>query len=298
MPVVVPVPPVPEPVFAVAVRPRTSGDDDRLGTALHRMLEEDPSLSIERRPETHQTLLWGQGETHVAVALERMARRLGVEVEVEEVRIAYRETVVAPARFEGRHKKQSGGHGQFAVATVEVEPLPRDAGFAFVDAIVGGAIPRQYLPAVERGVVDALRDGGPHGHPVVDVRVTCVDGRTHPVDSSEMAFKLAGSLAVRGALEAAGTVVLEPISQVRVEVPDDLLGDVLGDLSARRGRVQGTEVLGGGDQLVTALVPEVELRRYAVELRARTSGRASFRTTPAGYDVVPVPAGAGSGEHR
>ena len=298
MPVVVPVPPVPEPVFAVAVRPRTQGDDDRLGTALHRMLEEDPSLSIERRTETHQTLLWGQGETHVAVALERMARRLGVEVEVEEVRIAYRETVVAPARFEGKHKKQSGGHGQFAVATVTVEPLPRDAGFSFVDAIVGGAIPRQYLPAVEKGVVEALREGGPHGHPVVDVRVTCVDGRTHPVDSSEMAFKMAGSLAVRGAVEAAGSVVLEPVSQVRVEVPDELLGDVLGDLSARRGRVQGTEVLGGGDQLVTALVPEAELRRYAVELRARTSGRASFRTTPAGYDVAPVPAGAGSGEHR
>ena len=293
MPVVVPVAPPPQPVFAVAVRPKTQGDDDRLGTALHRLLEEDTSLSVERRSETHQTLLWGQGETHVTVALERMARRLGVEVEVEELQVAYRETVTGTARFEGKHKKQSGGHGQFAVATVTVEPLPRGTGFEFVDAVVGGAIPRQYIPAVERGVLEAMQAGGVHGYPVVDVRVTCDDGRSHPVDSSEMAFKLAGALALRGAVEAAGAVVLEPVTQVQVEVPDDLLGDVLGDLSARRGKVQGTESLGGHDQLVTALVPEAELRRYAVELRALTSGRAHFRTTPAGYEIAPLPARSG-----
>lgn len=293
MPVTVPVPEPPAPVFAVAIRPRTQGDDDKLTTALHRLLEEDTGLTIERREETHQTLLWGQGETHLAVAIERLGRRFGVAVGVEEVQVPFRETVAGTARFEGRHKKQSGGHGQFAVATVTVEPLPRGAGFEFVDAIVGGAIPRQYISAVEHGVLEAMHDGGPGGHRIVDVRVTCVDGRSHAVDSSEMAFKMAGALALRGAVEAAGTVVLEPISLVEVEVPDDLLGDVLGDLSARRGKVQGTESLGGHDQLVTALVPEVDLRRYAVDLRALTSGRARFSSSGAGHDVATTQARAG-----
>jgi elongation factor G len=290
MPVVVPVPPPPEPVFAVAIHPRAQGDDDKLATALHRILEEDPGLSVERREGSRQTLLWGQGETHLTVTLERLARKLGVEVQVDEVEVGYRETAAGTATYEAKHKKQSGGHGQFAVVKVTVEPLPPGAGFAFVDAVVGGAIPRQYLPAVERGVVEAMAAGGPSGHPVVDIRVTCEDGRAHAVDSSEMAFKTAGSMALRGALEASGTVVLEPISTVEVRVPDDLLGDVLGDLSARRGKVQGTASAGGRDQVVHAVVPDVELRRYAVELRALTSGRARFSATPAGYDVAPTPA--------
>ncbi|MEX2658954.1 MAG: elongation factor G [Acidimicrobiales bacterium] len=292
MPVTVPVPAPPDPVFAVAIRPRSQGDDDKLATALHRLLEEDSGLSVERRDETHQTLLWGQGETHISVALERLARRFGVEVEVDEIEVPFRETVAGTARFEGKHKKQSGGHGQFAIATVSVEPLPRGAGFEFVDSVVGGAIPRQYIPAVERGVLEGMQAGGPHGHPIVDIRVTCEDGKSHAVDSSEMAFKIAGAIALRGAFEAAGSVVLEPISLVEVEVPDDLLGDVLGDLSARRGKVQGTESLGGPDHLVTALVPEEELRRYAVDLRALSSGRARFRASAAGHDVAPAPARA------
>lgn len=293
MPVTVPVPAPPAPVFAVAIQPRTQSDDDKLATALHRLREEDTGLCVERREETHQTLLWGQGETHLAVVVERLGRRFGVEVEVDEVQVPFRETVAGTARFEGRHKKQSGGHGQFAVATVTVEPLPRGAGFEFVDAVVGGAIPRQYIAAVEHGVREAMQAGGPGGHPIVDIRVTCEDGRSHAVDSSEMAFKTAGALALRGAVEAAGTAVLEPISLVEVEVADDLLGDVLADLSARRGKVQGTESLGGHDQLVTALVPEVELRRYAIDLRALTSGSARFRHSAAGHDVAPSPVGTG-----
>jgi elongation factor G len=204
------------------------------------------------------------------------------------VRVRYRETISQPAEAEGRHKKQSGGHGQFAVATLRVEPLERGEGFEFVDKIVGGAISRSYIPAVQRGVEETMANGGVYGHPVVDVRVTLLDGKEHSVDSSEMAFRVAGRLAFREAMAQAGPVVLEPVSRVDVVVPSDLLGDVMGDLNARRGRVQGTEPDELGEQVIYALVPESELLRYAVDLRSLTGGRGRFTAEHDHYDPVPA----------
>ena len=289
MPVVVSRPEPPDPTFTIAVTPRSRADEEKLMTALHRLEEEDLALRVKRDDETHQTLLSGMGETHLQVALERLQRKAGVEVVREDVRLPYRETVTAAVRAEGRHKKQSGGHGQFGVCTIEVEPLERGAGFEFVDRVVGGAIPRQFIPAVERGVRDAMAAGGPHGFPVVDLRVTLVDGRYHAVDSSEMSFRTAGSLALQQALAGAGTTVLEPMSRVSVTVPFAAQGDVLGDLNARRARVLGTAAEAGSrrDQVVEALVPTSELQRYAIDLRSLTSGRGSFKATHSHYDVLP-----------
>jgi elongation factor G len=287
MPVTVPPVVLPEPVLTIAIKPHSSADDDKLATALHRLLEEDGVLRVSRDDETRQTLLAGMGDTHLSVSLERLHRKFGVDVDTEEVRVPYRETITAPADAEGRYKKQSGGHGQFGVAHVRVEPLDRGSGFEFVDAIVGGAIPRQFIPAVEKGVEEAMTGGGFYGYPVVDVRVTCDDGKYHSVDSSEMSFKMAGSLGFREAIAKAAPVLLEPVSLLEVNVPDGLQGDVMGDLNARRGRVQGTEALGDGRQLVTALVPTSELLRYATDLRSLTGGRASFSSRHASYDVVP-----------
>lgn len=284
------VPPVEQPpaVLGVAVVPATQADDDKLATALHRLQEEDPALVVERDEETHQTVLRGVGETHLAIAIERLQRKFGVTVSTEDLRVRYRETITKPAQAEGRHKKQSGGHGQFAVCTIELEPLERGRGFEFVDKVVGGAISRSYIPAVERGIAEAMAAGGVNGHPVVDVRATLVDGKEHSVDSSEMAFRVAGRLAFRAAMADAGPVVLEPICRVDVTTPSDLLGDVMGDLNSRRGRVQGTEPGDEGEQVVYALVPEAELRRYAVELRSLTGGRGRFTAALDGYDVVPA----------
>jgi elongation factor G len=277
----------PPAVLSVAVVPKTQADDDKLATALHRLQEEDPGLVVDRDEETHQTILRGTGETHLAIALEKLERKFGVGVTTEEVRVRYRETITEQAEAEGKHKKQSGGHGQFAVATVRVEPLERGEGFEFVDKIVGGAISRSYIPAVERGVAETMAHGGVNGHPVVDVRVTLLDGKEHSVDSSEMAFRVAGRLAFREAMAKASPVVLEPIARVDVTVPSELLGDVMGDLNSRRGRVQGTEPGDAGEQVIYAVVPESELLRYAIELRSLTGGRGRFVAAHDHYDVVP-----------
>jgi len=287
-PVTVAPPPVPEPVLGIAVVARTQADDDKLATALHRLVEEDPALVIERNDETHQTILRGMGETHLQITLEKLSRKFGVAVDTEDVRVAYRETITAAADAEGRHKKQSGGHGQFGVASIHVEPLERGEGFEFVDAIVGGAIPRQYIPAVEKGIEETMAEGGAHGFPVVDVKVTCNDGKYHPVDSSEMSFKMAGRLAFREAMAKASPVILEPISRLEVTVPVELQGEVMGDLNSRRARVQGTELADEGEQTVVALVPTSELRRYAIDLRSKTAGRGWFRMRHDHYDVLPA----------
>ncbi|CAN5733890.1 elongation factor G [soil metagenome] len=283
------IPPIewPEPVLAAAIVARTQADEDKLATALHRLGEEDPALVIRRDDETHQTLMMGMGDTHLSIAIERLARKFGVNVDTEEVRVAYRETVTASARHEGRYKKQSGGHGQFGVAVLEVAPLDRGAGFEFIDKIVGGAIPRQFIPAVQKGVEETMAHGGLHGFSVVDVAVTCLDGKYHAVDSSEMSFKAAGRIAFRGAMADAGPVVLEPVSRLEVIVPAEQLGDVMGDLNARRGRVQGTEAGETGEQIVTALVPASELLRYAIDLRSLTGGRGRFSVHHDHYDVLP-----------
>ena len=276
----------PPAVLAIAVRPRTQADDDKLGGALQRLQAEDPALIVERNEETRQTLLRGVGETHLSVSLERLARKFGVNVETEDVRVPYRETISGQAEAEGKVKKQTGGHGQYAVANLRVEPLARGEGFAFVDSIVGGAIPRQYIPAVQRGVEDTMSHGGVHGFPVVDVKVQCYDGKYHNVDSSEMAFRTAASVGFKDALSKAGVVVLEPVSLLTVRVPAAYQGDVMGDINSRRGRVQGTGSTGGESE-VTALVPTAEILRYAIDLRSMTGGRGSFVATHDHYDVLP-----------
>jgi len=289
MPVVVTPPPSATPVLHVAIRPKSKGDEDKLMTALHRLRDEDRALAVRRDDETHQTVLSGMGETHLAVVVERLKRRFGVEVETEEVQVAYRETITRAAQAEGKYKKQTGGHGQFGVAVLRVEPQGRGDGFAFEDKVVGGAIPRQFIPAVEKGVIDAMVNGGHFGYPVVDVKVTCLDGKYHPVDSSEMSFRTAGSLAFREACAQAGPVLLEPVSLLEVTVPASLQGDVLGDLNSRRGRVQGTEHTGDGASVVQSLVPTSELGRYAIDLRSITGGRGRFTVTHDHYDPVPAP---------
>jgi len=287
-PVTLPPAPAADPVLAIAIVARTVAEDDRLAVALHRLIEEDPALRVELDAETHQTLLRGTGETHLQIALERLERKFGVGVDTEEVRVAFRETITATAEAEGRHKKQSGGHGQFGVTTLRIEPLERGAGFEFVDEVVGGAIPRQFISAVARGVEEAMADGGAYGFPVVDVKVTCLDGRYHPVDSSDMSFRMAGRLAFRAALAEASPVVLEPISHLEISVPTELQGDVMGDLHARRARVQGTEVGEPGEQVILAEAPTAELRTYAIDLRSRTGGRGRFVARPDHYDVLPA----------
>ncbi len=277
----------PPAVLAIAVRPRTQGDDDKLGGALQRLQAEDPALVVERNEETRQTLLRGVGETHLSVSLERLSRKFGVNVDTEDVRVPYRETISGNAEAEGKVKKQTGGHGQYAVANLRVEPVGRGEGFSFVDSIVGGAIPRQYIPAVQRGIEDTMATGGVHGFPVVDVKVQCYDGKYHNVDSSEMAFRTAAAVGFKDALAKAGVVVLEPISLLVVRVPAAYQGDVMGDINARRGRVQGSTADGGVSE-ITALVPTAEILRYAIDLRSMTGGRGSFIATHDHYDVLPA----------
>ncbi|MDP9071817.1 MAG: elongation factor G [Actinomycetota bacterium] len=287
-PVRLPAPETPRPVLSVAIRPKSKGDEDKLMTALHKLREEDPSLVVQRDDETHQTLLAGMGETHLAIVTERLQRKFSVEIETEDVQVPYRETITARAEAEGKYKKQTGGHGQFGVANIVVEPLERGAGFQFEDKIVGGAIPRQFIPAVEKGIVEAMERGGVHGFPVVDVKVTLVDGKYHSVDSSEMSFKMAGSLGFHEAMAKAGPIILEPVSLLEVTVPAAYQGDVMGDLNARRGRVQGTESGNDGEQVVVATVPTSEVLRYAIDLRSLTGGRGRFTLRHDHYEPLPA----------
>jgi elongation factor G len=282
------IPPAPEPLLAVAIHAKSKGDEDKLANALHRLQEEDPVLRIERNAETHQTVLRGMGETHLSIALEKLSRKFGVEVETEEVRVAYRETIAGTAEAEGKVKKQSGGHGQYAVAWLRVEPKERGGGNEFVDAIVGGVIPRNFIPAVEKGVHDTEEHAGAFGFPVVDVRVTCFDGKHHSVDSSEMAFKTAASIGLREALAKANPILLEPVSELVITVPEASQGDIMGDLNGKRGRIQGSASVGGGEVEITAHVPTSEVLRYAIDLRSMTGGRGRFTMTQSHYDPVPT----------
>jgi elongation factor G len=279
--------PAPEPLLAIAIRAKSKGDEDKLANALHRLQEEDPVLRIERNAETRQTVLRGMGETHLSIATEKLARKFGVEVETEDVRVAYRETIAGTAEAEGKVKKQSGGHGQYAVAWLRVEPKERGTGNEFVDQIVGGVIPRNFIPAVEKGVVECEESGGALGFPVVDVKVTCFDGKHHPVDSSEMAFKTAAAMGLREALTKAGPVLLEPVSELVVTVPEAYQGDVMGDLNSKRGRIQGSASIGRGEVEILAHVPTSEILRYAIDLRSMTGGRGRFGTRHSHYDPVP-----------
>ncbi len=280
--------PAPRPTaYALALRPLTQADDDKLSGAIQRLCAEDPALTVERIEETAQTVLRGTGDTHLAVALERLSRKFGVNVTTDEVKVPYRETINGTAEAEGKLKKQSGGHGQFAVVQLRVSPRERGAGSEFVDSIVGGAIPRNYIPAVEKGIEEAMSTGGVHGFPVVDVRVECYDGKFHAVDSSDMAFRTAGAIGLKEAMAKASPVVLEPVSLLTVTVPDGYQGDVMGDLNSRRGRIAGSASLGGGLHEISAMVPTAEILRYVLDLRSMTGGRGSFSAVHDHYDILP-----------
>jgi elongation factor G len=278
---------LPAPVMAFAVAPRNTGDEDKMFTALRRLQEEDPTVELRRDPQTGEEIIAGLSQVHVEVIVERLRSRFGAEVTLKPPRVPYRETIRKPAKAHGRHKKQSGGRGQFGDCHISIEPLSSGEEFEFVDHIKGGVIPNSYIPAVEKGVREAMEHGTLAGYPVKDVRVTVFDGQYHTVDSSELAFKLAGSLAMKQALEQAGPVLLEPVMHVTVSVPDDCVGDVIGDLSSRRGRPLGMEPVRGMTE-VAAEVPMSEMLSYAPDLRSITGGRGEFSMVFERYEEIPA----------
>ena len=276
----------PRPVAEVAITPVSHHDEEKLSTALHRIEEEDPTLRIERRPETGETILAGLGDSHLDVTLARIHRKFGVEVASSLPVIPYRETITTSGQAEGKHKKQSGGRGQFGVASVKFAPLPRGSGYEYIDSIKGGAIPRQFIPAVDKGIQESLRRGILAGYPVIDISAEVFDGKFHSVDSDEMSFRMAGIQAVKAAAEALRPILLEPVMKVTVTVPEEHLGDVMGDINSKRGRVLGME--GEGNlRSVVAEVPMAEIQQYAAELRSLTSGRGNFEVEFDHYAEVP-----------
>jgi elongation factor G len=279
---------MPEALLPVAIRAKSKADEDKLSTSLSRLAAEDPTVALEQNAETRQLVLWCMGEAHVDVLLDRLKTKYGVEVEQIELRVPLRETFSGPTKAMGRHVKQSGGHGQYAICHVEIEPLTSGEGFEFVDKVVGGAVPRQFIPSVEKGVRAQMERGVLAGYPVVDIRVRLVDGKAHSVDSSDMAFQIAGSLALKEAARAAAMTLLEPVLDVGILVPDEYVGPVMSDLSSRRGRVVGTEPVGAtGRTLVRAEVPEVELTRYAIDLRSLTQATGSFSRRYLRHEPMP-----------
>ncbi|WP_246508113.1 elongation factor G-like protein EF-G2 [Actinocrinis puniceicyclus] len=278
---------MPEPLLPVAVLAKAKSDEDKLGQALGRLVAEDPTLRLEINPETHQLVLWCMGEAHRDVVLDRLSNRYGVAVDTVPYRISLRETFTGNAKGHGRHVKQSGGHGQYAICDIEVEPMPNGGGFEFVDKVVGGAVPRQFIPSVEKGVRTQLERGVFAGYPLVDVRVTLFDGKAHSVDSSDMAFQTAGALALKDAAAKINGALLEPVDSVEIRVADEFVGAVMGDLSGRRGRVLGTEPDSSGRTLVRAEVPETELARYPVELRSLSHGTGVFTREYLRHEAMP-----------
>jgi elongation factor G len=285
-PLVLPPIQFPEPIFSVAVHPKTKADVDKLGAALSRLVEEDPSLQVRRDPSTYETILSGMGETQLEVAAEKMLRKFGVDVKLEMPKIPYRESITVATKSEYKHKKQTGGHGQYGHVFLELEPLPKGSGYEFADRVVGGSVPRNYIPAVEKGIVESLGEGMLAKYPVVDVRVTLYDGSSHPVDSSEMAFKIAASHAFRKGLAQAQPVLLEPIMNLKIRVPDSYTGDVIGDLNSKRAKVLGMNPEDGYNT-IEAQAPMAEVQRYAIDLRSMTQGRGSFRMEFSHYEQVP-----------
>ena len=277
----------PTPSYSLAVYPKTKSDLDKLGTALSRAGDEDPSLRVYRDTNTNETIISGLGESHIEVTAERMKRKFGIEVELVTPKVPYRETVTTSQQSEYIHKKQSGGHGQYARVALKVEPLPKGTGFEFVNKIVGGSVPRQYIPAVEKGVHEAMQEGGPAHYPLIDVRVTLYDGKEHPVDSSEMAFRIAGSQALKKGVSEASPVLLEPIMTLRITAPDDHTGDVLSDLNGKRAKVMGmTPQM--GFTVIEAHAPLAEVQRYATDLRSMTQGRGYYTMELSHYEEVPA----------
>lgn len=278
----------PAPVISFAIRPKTRADEEKSSIALQRLVEEDPALETHRDSQTHEIILSGTGQMHIEVTVEKLKRKFNVEVELQAPKVPYLETIKGRAEAQGKYKRQSGGRGQYGDCWLRIEPRPRAEGFEFVDEIVGGSIPRQFIPSVEKGVRNTLAEGFIAGYPMVDVRVTVYDGSFHEVDSSDMAFQIAASMGLKNALEKAKPILLEPIMAVDVTCPDECMGDVIGDLNARRGRVLGMDSKDGG-QVIKALAPMAEILKYAPDLRSLTSGRGAFEVRFHHYDEVPAP---------
>jgi len=281
-----PAPEKPMPVISFAIKPKTRGDEEKASQALARLVEEDPALESHRDPQTHDIILSGTGQMHIEVTVEKLKRKFNVEVELNAPKVPYKETIKGRAEAQGKYKRQSGGRGQYGDCWLKVEPLQRGGGFEFVDQIVGGSIPRQFIPSVEKGVRNTLVEGYVAGYPIVDVKVTVFDGSYHDVDSSDMAFQIAGSMGLKNAFEKAKPILLEPVMAVEVSCPDECMGDVIGDLNSRRGRVLGMDSKGGG-QVIKALVPMSEILKYAPDLRSITSGRGAFEVRFSHYDEAP-----------
>jgi elongation factor G len=284
-----PLPPLalPGPAYSLAITPKTHGDEEKISSGLARLGEEDPTLHVERSEETHQLVIAGLGDVHLDVILEKLKRKYGVEATTAVPRVPYRETVHGHARAEGRHVKQSGGHGQYGICVIEVAPTARGEGFIWEDKIFGGSIPHNFRPSVQKGIVDTMAKGVVAGYPMVDVRVTLVDGKYHSVDSNDMAFQIAGSVAIRRASLDAGPVLLEPVVEATIHVPEKNLGDIMSDINGRRGKILGTEP-DDGYQQVKAIVPESEMLRFALDLRSITQGRGSFTKTFSHYEEMPA----------
>jgi elongation factor G len=277
---------LPQPTYTLAIFPKSRGDEEKISTGLARLAEEDPTLRVQRNEVTHQHLISGLGDVHLDVILEKLKRKYGVDASTEIPRVAYRETISGSARAEGRHVKQSGGHGQYGICVIEVEPAERGQDFVWEDKIFGGSIPQNFRPSVQKGIVDTMAKGVVAGYPMVDVKVRLVDGKYHTVDSSDMAFQLAGSHAIRKAALEAGPILLEPIVEAQIRVPERSLGDIMGDLNTKRGRIAGTEP-DDGWQTVKAMVPEAEMLRFALDLRSLTQGRGSFTMRFDHYEEMP-----------
>jgi len=276
----------PEPAFSEAVHPKTKADVDKLGVALSRIIEEDPTLRIHREADTNETILSGLGETQLEVAADKMQRKFGVNVELKTPKVPYKETITVPAEAEYKHKKQTGGHGQYGHVFLELEPLPRGSGHEFIDRIVGGTIPKNYIPSVEKGVKEAAGEGTLARYPVVDIRTTLYDGSFHPVDSSDICFKIAGAGALKRGLAEGQPILLEPIMNLRVRVPEDFTGDIIGDLNTKRARVLGMNPENGMNA-IEAQVPQAEILRYAIDLKSITQGRGSFSAEFSHYEETP-----------
>jgi elongation factor G len=276
----------PDPVLSYSIEPKSRGDEDKISTSMHRLEEEDPSIRYSRDPQTKELLLYGQGQLHIEVTVAKLKRRFGVDVNLKPPRIPYRETIKASTEAHGRHKKQTGGHGQFGDCKIKVEPLARGSDFEFVDDIFGGSIPRQFVPAVEKGIQDARSRGYLAGYPMVDFRVTVFDGSYHDVDSNELSFKLAGSLAFKDAMARARPTILEPVMSVDVYAPSDFAGDLMGDLNQRRGRIAGMDTR-GATTIIKAQVPMAEMLTYEQHLTSATGGRGSYHMEYSHYDEVP-----------
>lgn len=279
----------PEPIYRVAVVPNTKPDEDKLGAAIQRLLEEDPTFRHTRDATAHQEILEGMGDIHLETVIEKLKSKFGVNVSIQDARVPYKETIKSSAKAQGRHKRQTGGKGQFGDCWIELEPLERGSGFQFDNKVVGGAIPKNFIPAVEKGIREAMDHGFLAGYPAVDFKATVYDGSYHDVDSNEQAFKMAGAIALRAAAEKAGAVVLEPVLNVEVDVPDECVGDVVGDLNGRRGRLQGMDPAAPGKTRIRATVPMATMMRYALDLRSITKGRGRFRQTVSHYDELPHP---------